>query len=618
APGNIGSPLVESALDRLPARTVIELTEQEAVADPPALRAQLSRWTSRGTRLALDDVGAGYSGLQQILRLRPEFLKLDRELIDGIDRDRTQQSLVASLVGFAKQAGVSLIAEGVETDGQLRWLREAGVSLGQGYFFAHPGPPWPGINPSTSTQASLRTTVLAGRLDAASSAKEACEAAADHLFALGDLMPSVYLEARGRLRCLAQRGLWQVLDGMEPDAGVTGRTFRTGDAQHIPDVRRAPGYLEAIPGVVTEFCTPLRTGDRVVGALNVESTREMEQSTLEEVGLVGDLLGRRLELLPSEPGVGPLRQLATLAAGLVAVSDPEATAAAVVQAGCVLTGLDSGVVILGDEDHHHEAVGSQGPLQSALRRLPHADLDHMVSLLAPLTSCYSSGEATGRTFVGGEVLREAGACAVVALPLVARGRRTGLLLLASTQPVSLGAETIEPVELLATLAGSCLEVATHLDDLESRVHVDALTGLENHACFHDSLRELEDDDCIALVMFDVDGFKGVNDTHGHLVGDDLLRSMARAMATSARSGTRLFRVGGDELAAMLPATRHHEAEAAARRFAAAAAEVTIPFGAGISAGVAIRLPGEPSIETLARADAALYRAKRARVGVLLA
>ena len=617
APCHVTSRRVERALARLPRGVVIELTEQDAIADVTGLGRHLERWNRQGFRFALDDVGAGYAGLTQIVRLRPEFLKLDRHLIDDIHRDRTRQALVASLVGFAKQVGTSLVAEGVETDDQLRWLRDAGVALAQGWLFARPGPPWPRLATSGSVRSSLRTGLLASRLDSAASTLEACEAVADHLFALGGIMPSVYLEAGGRLRCLAQRGLWQVLDGMATTAGITGRAFRTGTPVLVQDVSAAPDYLEAIPGVVSEFCLPLRSADRVVGALNVEALEPLDERTIDEVTRAGTMLGARLSQLPEMPGTGPLRQLATLAAQLVSVSDPEGTARAVVAAGCELTGLDSGTIVTHDERHRVAILGAEGPLGDALAALCSTGMDQLMGLLGPLTSCYSSGESTGLTFIGGQALRDAGACALVVLPLVARGRRSGLLLLAGRTPAPLGAEVIEPVELLATLAGSCLEVATHLDDLESRVRLDALTGLGNHARFHEALRDLAPQVDVGLVMFDIDGFKQVNDTHGHLVGDELLRVMAGAMTSSLRAGTHLFRVGGDELAAIVPGPHHRDTEAVAVRLRQAASGPLRQFSAGISAGAAIRLPGEPVIETLARADAALYRAKRSGRGVEL-
>jgi GAF domain-containing protein len=84
------------------------------------------------------------------------------------------------------------------------------------------------------------------------------------------------------------------------------------------------------------------------------------------------------------------------------------------------------------------------------------DLWRLRHVVAPLTSCYSSGETTGLTFVGGSSLQQAGACAVIVLPLATQGRRIGLAILANTGPRSLDADIVEPAELLATLAGACL------------------------------------------------------------------------------------------------------------------------------------------------------------------
>ena len=142
-PRHLANAEVLGLRDLLPGRVVLELTEQEAIADVASVRADLEEWTGRGARVALDDVGAGYAGLQQVVHLQPEFLKLDRSLIVGIDSDRVRQAMVASLVGFAGAVGTTIIAEGVETAAELRWLRDAGVHLAQGYLLARPGEPWP-------------------------------------------------------------------------------------------------------------------------------------------------------------------------------------------------------------------------------------------------------------------------------------------------------------------------------------------------------------------------------------------------------------------------------------------------------------------------------------------
>jgi diguanylate cyclase (GGDEF)-like protein len=617
-PRHLLAPEVLALRELLPSNVVLELTEQEAIADVDAVRGALGRWTGGGARIALDDVGSGYAGLHQVVHLQPEFLKLDRSLITGIDGDLVRQAMVAALVGFAGQVGTTIIAEGVESHAELSWLREAGVPLAQGFHLARPADPWP------ATVVSVAATLVrdgrsdpTGRITGARTVGEACAAVADELFALGDVMPSVYLESAGRLRCRAQRGLWQVLDGMRADAGITGRTFRTGEAVHVPDVADDPGYLEAIPGVAAEYCTPVFAGGRVVGALNVESRSALVAGVRDEVDRLAVVLGRRLEQLPAEQVV-PMRRLGRMVGTLFGHREPAATAEAVIAAGCDLAGTDSGAVLVRSSRGARVAIAT-GPLSGALAGLGTSELAHLTQLLEPLTSCYSSGEATGLAFSGGEALRRAGACAVVAVPLGAGHRRTGVLLLAHTGPLALGPDVIEPIELLAAVAGSCLENAEHVTAVERRARLDPLTGLANHASFHESLRAAARAGGFAVAMFDVDRFKQVNDTRGHLFGDHLLAATADAMAACLPEDCALFRVGGDEFAALLPAepgaNGGDAAMATTTELVVAARSVLHPLGAGISSGLAWRGEDEEPIETLRRADEALYVAKGTGGGV---
>jgi len=446
---------------------------------------------------------------------------------------------------------------------------------------------------------------------------EACAAVADALFALGDVMPSVYLESAGRLRCRAQRGLWQVLDGMRAGAGVTGRTFGSGQPVLVPDVLEDPGYLEAIPGVAAEYCTPIESGGRVVGALNVESRGGLAPAVCREVDHLARVLGEHLERLPVEQVV-PMRRLGRMVATLFERRDPEGTAAAAVAAACELVGTDSGAVVLGT-GRGARVSQAVGPLAEALDALEVDDLGRLAEMLEPLTSCYSSGEATGLAFSGGESLRRAGACAVVAVPLGAGHHRTGFLVLAHTGPLALGPDLIEPVELLAAVAGSCVENAEHVSLVERRARLDPLTGLANHASFHEALRAAGAQGGFAVAMFDVDRFKQVNDTRGHLFGDRLLASTADAMAACLPDDCSLYRVGGDEFAAILPAVPGVGGGDAAIRTACelvdAARSVLEVHRAGISAGLAWRGRAEDPIETLHRADGALYVAKGSGGGV---
>lgn len=121
-------------------RVVLELTEHSRVADWRLLIENLDEMRRHGVRMAVDDAGAGYAGLQQIVSMRPEVIKLDIHLTRGVDEDPVRRALAASMVTFAADTGAVIIAEGIETAGELAALRELGVPWGQGYLLAHPGP----------------------------------------------------------------------------------------------------------------------------------------------------------------------------------------------------------------------------------------------------------------------------------------------------------------------------------------------------------------------------------------------------------------------------------------------------------------------------------------------
>ncbi|GAA0321482.1 EAL domain-containing protein [Kineococcus aurantiacus] len=117
---------------------VVEITEHEQVQDYPALLRHLEPLRRDGLRLAVDDAGAGFASMRHVLALHPEFVKLDISLVHGIATDTTRQALAASLVAFAERTCTHLIAEGVESEEELRFLRDLGVAYGQG---VHLGPP---------------------------------------------------------------------------------------------------------------------------------------------------------------------------------------------------------------------------------------------------------------------------------------------------------------------------------------------------------------------------------------------------------------------------------------------------------------------------------------------
>ena len=116
---------------------VLEITEHTAIEDYPALRAAFAS-LGDNVQVAVDDAGAGYASLRHITELRPQFVKLDRELIRGIDGDLIRQALITGMVHFSDGVGSLLIAEGVETEDERATLLALGVKAAQGYLFARP------------------------------------------------------------------------------------------------------------------------------------------------------------------------------------------------------------------------------------------------------------------------------------------------------------------------------------------------------------------------------------------------------------------------------------------------------------------------------------------------
>jgi EAL domain-containing protein (putative c-di-GMP-specific phosphodiesterase class I) len=104
------------------------------------LLAELAPLRALGLRVAIDDAGAGYSGLRHILAVEPDTVKLDISLTRGIDQDRKRRALASALIAFAREINVGMIAEGVETAAELKTLTELGVGHAQGFFLGRPMP----------------------------------------------------------------------------------------------------------------------------------------------------------------------------------------------------------------------------------------------------------------------------------------------------------------------------------------------------------------------------------------------------------------------------------------------------------------------------------------------
>ena len=125
---------------------VVEITEEERVLDVEGLQRNLEPLRIRGARIAVDDAGEGYAGLQQVMSMRADIIKLDRALVADVHADPAKVALIGSLVHFARSTGAAICAEGIETLEELRVLIHLGVAYGQGWALGRPAAAWSRVN----------------------------------------------------------------------------------------------------------------------------------------------------------------------------------------------------------------------------------------------------------------------------------------------------------------------------------------------------------------------------------------------------------------------------------------------------------------------------------------
>lgn len=128
----------EAPLSRVAIRVILEITERAALSDVTDLVDRVARLRNLGFRLAVDDLGEGYSGLSHVAKLEPEFVKLDMSLIRGVDSDRLKQRIVRSVVGLCRELGSTVIAEGIERPEERDTVLTLGCTVQQGYLFGRP------------------------------------------------------------------------------------------------------------------------------------------------------------------------------------------------------------------------------------------------------------------------------------------------------------------------------------------------------------------------------------------------------------------------------------------------------------------------------------------------
>jgi blue light- and temperature-responsive anti-repressor len=137
---SVSAALEAAARSGLPVeRLILEVTEGEVIDDQANFSARLNEFRSQGLKVAIDDFGAGYAGLNLLADFQPDQIKIDMKLVRDIERHGPRQAIVRAVIQACADLGVDVIAEGVETVPEYLWFSEQGVRLFQGFLFARPG-----------------------------------------------------------------------------------------------------------------------------------------------------------------------------------------------------------------------------------------------------------------------------------------------------------------------------------------------------------------------------------------------------------------------------------------------------------------------------------------------
>jgi EAL domain-containing protein (putative c-di-GMP-specific phosphodiesterase class I) len=131
----------------------VEVTENALVTEGPELELALQDLRARGARIAVDDAGVGYAGFAQLVRVRPDVVKLDRSLVESVNVQPTKAAVIKAFVGFAEDTGALICAEGIETAGELHVVRALGSATGQGFLLGRPDIDWVPAEPAVQLPA---------------------------------------------------------------------------------------------------------------------------------------------------------------------------------------------------------------------------------------------------------------------------------------------------------------------------------------------------------------------------------------------------------------------------------------------------------------------------------
>lgn len=549
----------------------------------------------------------GASDLDALGEVLVDFVVLAPEVI-AADEGHAAGAM-AAIVAYCRARSIAVIATGIADERRYEVLRHLGVRYGSGPLIDQRVDGGDPTAPANTPQE--RTAALVAHLGSLDTAADVASAVCEHVHALG-LLPSVYVERNGLLRCLAQRGYWQVMDGIPIGMGVVGRTFRSGEAQHI-DTSTDEEFIAAAPGLVAEVAIPISVDGVVRAVFSVEATRPIRPAEIHEVERISTELARAMQRVGVDDDVTALHALARANAELASAPDEATIAHAAVRMACTVSGTSSAMIALPEPDGRTTVRAAAGPLARVLRRLGGQRMTELTRELGGISSCMAGGDEDGHVQPVFDDIRRSGGTSLVVFPVRCEDHEAGLLVVADEMPGGLDVEAREAMELLAGAVARTLDHLRVNEALRLRAERDSLTMVGSRGAFDDALTAIEtSSDPVAIVLADIDWFKQVNDRLGHLTGDRVLVDTAQAMLECLRQDDQLFRIGGDEFAIIVPGVDPETATRLAHRLVAHTRSLLGEVEAGLSVGVAVRAAGETMQQCMVRADRSLYEAKAER------
>ncbi len=440
---------------------------------------------------------------------------------------------------------------------------------------------------------------------------------------------SVYMLKGEILHLRHQVGYASVIDRVPITRGVSGRVVRSATPVLIEDVRTEPEFLGAIDGISSEICVPLltRSGD-VIGTLNVESIDGV-RLTSDDLTLMVALAEHvsiavyRAQLhSAAQRQVAELETLRTTLTEIAANLDLDQLIKAILERQVALLRATSGEISLYDESARALNVVmsyNMGHDWSGTRlELGEGMMGHVALTREPLVVT-NYQRWTGRSAHYARIVPMAG----MVVPMLAGDRLVGVLGVGDVNLERVfDADDLRMLSLFAQQATIAIQNARLFAAARDLASTDALTRLLNRYHFFDRAEQLivaaaSDRLPISALMLDIDNFKQINDTYGHIVGDMALRAVGQRVRETLSDGAIACRYGGEEIVALLPGADEEAAAVVAERVRAALALPIdgAPQGCSITGSIGVACAADARATTIDAlidcADRAQYRAKRA-------